>query len=544
MPSLALTPLLLVVLLFGGAKSLLLPGGVKPMLLIAQASSFHKSVHRISQLPNRHTAVAAVAHDASTEFAGSRALAHAVLLKVHKNGAFANLALNALLAKSGTSFSGGSFATELVYGVLRNRASLDHFLGQLTNLNRTDVSTLTALRIGAYELLHLETADYAAVNEAVSLVPSGPRRRFANAVLRSLSRRRASLIDPPSLWLRYSLPEWLLRQLRASLLRTDAELGAWAASQQETPKIGLRVNTLRARPEDVKEAFSARGLVLEGTPIHGAFHLAGGGGNVAKLPGFKEGNWTVQDVAAQLVGVLASPSRGQTVLELCAAPGGKSTHLAELMGDDGRVISVEVHAKKAQLVRDACSRLGIQSVAVHAADATDVQTLKALLASSALTQAKMDTCSGGEQDPPASSDTSLADIVVLDAPCSGMGTLRRNPEHRYQDDSRLAELTKLQDRLLDAGAACVRPGGSLVYSVCSPLAVEGCERVAAVLHRHPEFECPEVTHRELVIYAASSTLLGGTNRCIQSWTHRHGGCDSFFAARLVRREGTAPVPGG
>uniref|UniRef100_A0A7S4C120 NusB/RsmB/TIM44 domain-containing protein n=1 Tax=Chrysotila carterae TaxID=13221 RepID=A0A7S4C120_CHRCT len=269
MPSLALTPLLLVVLLFGGAKSLLLPGGVKPMLLIAQASSFHKSVHRISQLPNRHTAVAAVAHDASTEFAGSRALAHAVLLKVHKNGAFANLALNALLAKSGTSFSGGSFATELVYGVLRNRASLDHFLGQLTNLNRTDVSTLTALRIGAYELLHLETADYAAVNEAVSLVPSGPRRRFANAVLRSLSRRRASLIDPPSLWLRYSLPEWLLRQLRASLLRTDAELGAWAASQQETPKIGLRVNTLRARPEDVKEAFSARGLVLEGTPIHG-----------------------------------------------------------------------------------------------------------------------------------------------------------------------------------------------------------------------------------------------------------------------------------
>jgi len=130
--------------------------------------------------------------------------------------------------------------------------------------------------------------------------------------------------------------------------------------------------------------------------------------------------------------------------------------------------------------------------------------------------------------------------VLLDAPCSGMGTLRRNPEHRYQSDEHIPQLVALQGKLLDAAAACVRPGGSLTYSVCSPLAREGVDRVVAFLEAHPEFECPAIEKAELLPFASYCEALGGERRTLQTWTHLHPNCDSFFACRLQRRADTSP----
>jgi 16S rRNA (cytosine967-C5)-methyltransferase len=181
--------------------------------------------------------------------------------------------------------------------------------------------------------------------------------------------------------------------------------------------------------------------------------LLQGGGEVSVLPGFAEGWWSVQDPAAQMVGMLAAPAKGETVLELCAAPGGKTTHLAEMMAGEGTVIAVEVQERKLSLIRAACERLRLSCVAPRAADATDAAALLALLQ---------------EQGREA------ADSIVLDAPCSGFGTLRRNPEHRSQGASHLAGLQALQGRLLEAAATRLKPGGSLTYSVCTPLVGE-CE---------------------------------------------------------------------
>uniref|UniRef100_A0A7S0P4A9 SAM-dependent MTase RsmB/NOP-type domain-containing protein n=1 Tax=Calcidiscus leptoporus TaxID=127549 RepID=A0A7S0P4A9_9EUKA len=188
------------------------------------------------------------------------------------------------------------------------------------------------------------------------------------------------------------------------------------------------------------------------------------------------------------------------------------------MRDTGAVVAVELQQKKLRLIRANSERLRLASVAAHALDATNASALLALLAARAV------GCDASQG----------ADVVVLDAPCSGMGTLRRNPEHRYQDCSRLEQLTALQDRLLDAAAQCVRPGGALVYSVCSPLEREGGERVRAFLRRHPAFTCPPVHTTHLEPFAADDAALGGERRVVRSWTHRHRGCDSFFAARVIR----------
>mmetsp|Transcript_6245 Transcript_6245/g.16402 ORF Transcript_6245/g.16402 Transcript_6245/m.16402 type:complete len:198 (+) Transcript_6245:661-1254(+) len=188
------------------------------------------------------------------------------------------------------------------------------------------------------------------------------------------------------------------------------------------------------------------------------------------------------------------------------------------MGDRGTLVAVERHERKLKLIKQACERLQLSCVAAYAHDASDHTALQGFLA---------------EQG------AALAETVVLDAPCSGTGTLRRHPEHRYRSGDHVPQLVELQARLLEAAAECVAPGGSLTYSVCSPIAAEGVERIAAFLAAHPEFECPPITDAALLPYAAASDALGGDARVLQTWTHRHAQCDSFFACRLVRRASAA-----
>lgn len=461
-----------------------------------------------------------------------RAVAHSVLLRCARNGAFAERALTGALGKASLSSADTALATTLVYGVLREQRLLDFQLEQLTRVNRTDDACLTALRIGAFELTQLRTPDHAAVGEAVALARDPRRRGFLNGVLRNLARRRngegnetlqepEALLSPrEALAVRCSIPGWLLSNVAAALPggeAGEAALAAWASSCQQTPRLAVRVNLRRASVADVSAKLTEAGAQVEVMPQLPCTLLVSGGGEPRLLPGFAEGEWTVQDPGAQAVALLAAPPKGGVVLDLCAAPGGKTAHLAELMGDSGTVLSVDVHANKLGLIRDSCTRLGLQSVSARATDATDADALRALLIKAA--------------------ECERAEAVVVDAPCSGLGTLRRNPELRAKPqaefEAHARKLLALQTKLLDAAASRVAEGGSLTYSVCTPRPEECEEVVAAFLERHPQFSCPSIDDPQLLAFATDSAALGGERKCIRTWSHVHE-CDSHFAARMVR----------
>jgi len=449
----------------------------------------------------------------------TRVLAHAVLMRVLRDGAYADRALSHGLDRSGLDARNRGFVTDLVYGTLRHGLRLDYYLGCLVKrpLRKVPLPTLVALRLGAYQLLETRVPDHGAVGEAVELVRQhNPHQAgFANAILRELGRRRdaATLPDPAqemrdpleALAAQSAHPLWLVQLVEREI--GEVETRAWVAANNEVAPLYLRVNPCRATRDDVAQRLREAGVQVELGPLPLSLSTRAGGA-VTALPGFAEGHFTVQDAAAQLVGVLACPAAGSFVLDACAAPGGKATHLAELMCNHGQVLAVDVHPGKTRLIAAAAVRLGLASVVAGTADATSPEALRDLLRAH------------GRSD---------CDAVLVDAPCSGLGTVRRNPELRYRGPKIIEELCAMQDRLLETCAPLVRPGGHLTYAVCTITAAEGPLRVQAFLERHRDFGLDFPLGPELEPYRMPL----GNGACLRTWPHRHG-TDGFFAARLVR----------
>ena len=459
----------------------------------------------------------------------ARLVAHEVLVRVASEGAFADRALDALITRADLDDRDVRLATELVYGTLRHRRRLDFLLASLAEspLAKVPPATLAALRLGAYQLLELRVADHSAVNESVALVRHhhAYQAGFANAVLRSLARQRdaGTLADPrvgiaeplEALAVATSQPTWVLARVAEEFGIEEAT--AFATANNELPPLGLRVNLLRTTPDVIVNGLSEIGAQVEQVPGLPATLLVRNVGSPARLSQFVAGEVTVQDPAAQLVGYLAAPTPGTVVIDACAAPGGKATHLAELMDDRGLVLAADIHAGKLRLVRDAAARLGTSAVVTTTADAGDPDALRRALAAALIATGVRES-------------NSAPALVLVDAPCSGSGTLRRNPEVRDRPEASLHELTLLQDRLLDSTASLLLPGGILVYAVCSVTPEEGPERMRSFLGRHPEFVLTPSIDTRLAPYLSAL----GDGQVLRTWPHRHG-MDGFFAARLCRR---------
>jgi 16S rRNA (cytosine967-C5)-methyltransferase len=447
----------------------------------------------------------------------ARRIAHSVLVRVEKGGAFANRALDAAIAEAGRLDPRDvALATELVYGTLRRQIFIDHALSHFSNQKLPDLEheTRALLRLGAHQLLHLRMPERAAVHETVELakeIHNGRPVKYVNAVLRALARERRNILIPPEsvdpvgyLSLTESFPRWMVESLIA-WKGFDAAKALLASLNQQAP-FTVRANVLQGQRDDVVHELKAE-LGLDALPTRYSpvgLTLEEAKASAALLRP-AEGRWQAQDEAAQLIGFYASPKPGSTVLDACAAPGGKTCHLAELMQNRGVVHAIDVHTNKVREISDAAAKLGITIIEARPADATF-------------------------PFPFAPADG--YDLVLADVPCSAMGTIRRHPELKQRRTAEdIVRLAELQARILDNVAKYVKPGGVLVYSVCTFAREEGPAQVSAFLARHPEFvrvPPPEVSGVNW------SDLLDSEGDLVVDPAHH--GIDAFYAARLMRRE--------
>ena len=395
-------------------------------------------------------------------------------------GAYADGALERELGRTPLAPVDRGLATELAYGAIRQRRLLDAWLDQLGKVpaERQPPKLRWLLHIGLYQLLASDRVPpSAAVSTTVELAKRGGLARLApvaNGLLRAFLRRReagdtlpltpAQSADPAlSLGVRHSLPDWLTRELLQWLPPERAE--AFGSACNSPPSLDLRVNRLRSSPAAVQAALAGAGveaIAIEGLPA--GLTLKGRSGDLSRLPGFAEGFWCVQDRAAQRIAPLLDPQPGERILDACAAPGGKSTHLAELMGDQGLVLALDRGEARLRRVSRNAERLGLGSIAVQHGDAT------------ALVQQQPDL-------------RASFDRILVDAPCSGLGTLARHADARWRiDPSSIDELVLLQRQLLDGLLPLLKPHGRLVYATCTVHPRENGQLIDAVLADHPELQ--------------------------------------------------------
>ena len=401
----------------------------------------------------------------------ARDVARRVLDRVDKDGAWATLTLDGELARSGLDERDRRLVSELVYGVLRNRTRIDRALAAHADLSRPPPKVRTALRVAAYQLLFLDRVPaYAAVDDAVAAarVLGGQKLAgFCNAVLRKVNSVREPALPEAGLErleIEHSLPRWILDELAATIAGTDLELAALAAAFNQAAPITARVNRLRTTREAVAEHLQAAGVTAAPVELAPMALRLDGIGDPSRSPSFIAGNWTVQDPGAQLVGHLASPRAGQRILDACAGVGGKSTHLAELSDDAATIDAADQSQTKLGLLAHTAQRLGITSIRRHTCDLLD----------------------------PAAPLADAYDLIVLDAPCSGLGVLRRHPDAKWRlPPETVPRLAALQAKLLDAVVKRLAPGGALVYAVCTFTRAEGPQQIAALVARHPQLRLVE-----------------------------------------------------
>lgn len=434
--------------------------------------------------------------------------------RVDGEGAYVSLALDGELERSRLGPEDRALATEIAYGVVRHRTRLGRALAVHAprGLDRLSPAVRIALEAAAYQLLFLDRVPaYAVVDDAVGAIRrvAGPRvAGFANHVLRAVaSAGEPAAPDrsdmPARLAAICSMPAWLVDQLTDSLAEDEWEEGAVALTAQ-APLWG-RIDRSRIDPAELARVLAGEraGASAEESRLCADAVRITRIGNPDSSRSFKDGLWTVQDLGAQVVARMVGARPGQRILDACAGVGGKSTHLAQITGDRATIDAADQSARKLELLTGTARRLGLSSIRP-----IEVDLLQP----------------GPELDGP-------YDAILLDAPCSGLGVLRRHPELKWRSSpAQVAELAALQRRLLAALWPRLRPGGVLVYSVCTFTDAEGPAQIHDLLAAHHELEHVPPEPDPAVDWGAIET--GGHQ--VRTWPHRHD-ADAFFAARLRRR---------
>ena len=452
---------------------------------------------------------------AETAVAPARACAHRVLRRVFEDGAYAEKALQSESAS--LDARDRALAMRLAYGAIQRAGTSDFLIGRLAGRpsSRIDAPLLASLRLGLYELLYLDgSPDYAVVADAVELAKAPGQRGhgLVNAVLRRAAREgREALLGPLSddtprhAAVAHSHPEWIARLWWEAL--GPGEARALMARDNEPAELALRVNTLVAEPGELAGRL---GVATRPDPLLGEALIVEGPFDVHGSELWREGAFTAQSRGAMLVARTLDPQPGHAVLDLCAAPGGKSTHLAALMGGQGSVVAVEASRARARTLEQTVRRMRARSIRVEVGDARLPRT--------------------GES----------YDRVLVDPPCSGLGTLQARPDLRWRASlAAIEQMRADQFRILDCGAQVLRPGGVLVYSTCTISPTENERLIADFLDARPEFqlddlaaEMPDLTLPEPRGGRPAALPDGGS--ALMTLPHRDNTA-GFFIARIRRR---------
>jgi 16S rRNA (cytosine967-C5)-methyltransferase len=451
--------------------------------------------------PHAAATISSVPARTAAHVSPARRVAAAVLRRVEQAGAYADRALAAEATRAGLDSRERGFATQLAYGAVQRRRTLDHVIAACAGrpVERLDAPVRDALRLGVLQLLFLDgVAPHAAVDQSVELAKAagGPGFKLVNAVLRRAGRDGPALLaalgdaTPADAAVRHSVPDWIAELWWDSLGAEEAR--ALLATVNEPAESALRVNALVADPDAVRAELAERGVetrpapdplaaaaaIPEGLVVASAF-------DPSSDPLWEAGALVAQSRAAMSAARLLDPQPGMRVLDLCAAPGGKATHLAALVGPDGEVVAVERNPRRADALGRTVARLRAERIVrVEIADAA------------------------------APRSDGRFDAVLVDPPCSGLGTLQGRPDLRWRArPEAIDELVALQLRILGAGAAALKPGGALAYATCTICPRENERVVEAFLASHAHF----------ALDAPARQLL----------PHRDG-TDGFFLARLRR----------
>lgn len=452
-----------------------------------------------------------------TSASNSRQLAFLALRAVHR-GAYADVALDRVLQSSELTTLDRRLVTELVYGSIRRQRTLNALIDQFANKPHQPSDLRLILQLGFYQLRYLtHIPPAAAVNTTVDLAKQNGFSGLAgvvNGILRQYDRAaHPQTPSPPSdplhlpadpiarLATLHSFPDWIVRVWFDEFGAETAELCEWF---NRPPQIDLRINPLRCTLEQVEAAMQAVDIAVSRVPgCPQALRLPTGVGSIQALPGFAEGWWTVQDSSAQLVSHVLDPQPGEVVIDACAAPGGKTTHIAELMHDQGMIWACDRHASRLKKLKQNCDRLQLKSIQL---------------------------CTGDSRQLP--QFVEKADRVLVDAPCSGLGTLHRHADARWrQTPDSVRELAELQKELLTQAATWVKPGGVLVYATCTLHPLENEAIVQQFLSRHPNWQISSSDRFANALDAQTLDRFATEAGWFKVLPHRHQ-MDGFFLVRF------------
>lgn len=396
----------------------------------------------------------------------ARELACAALQRVAEGG-YSQLVLDGLLEGSGLSKEDRAFCSALFYGVLDRSVTIDHIIKKVSGKPAKKLlpSVLLPIRIGVYQLLYMDKVPaFAAINESVELVKQSDGRAaagFANAVLRNAAE--FDLSDLPSgnsefdLSVRYSCTPWIVHRLCADLGAEQCENTLQYFLQQ--PKIYARVNLTRTTAEGLADNINSQLGRVAAEVVSDNCVLLSGAGDIELLDAYQDGLFHIQDLSSQRCAQCVDAAPDMRVLDLCAAPGGKTFTMAECMGNSGSVVACDLHSHRVGLIKDGAARLGLDIIEAIVNDATIFN-----------------------------SSLGTFDRVLCDVPCSGLGIIGRKPDIKLKKEADIAELPQIQRKILDTAARYVAVDGTVTYSTCTLLRAENNDVFDEFLSNHPEFE--------------------------------------------------------
>lgn len=440
----------------------------------------------------------------------AREVAFDVLRKVFVEDAYSNLALDHAQKENNLNKLDSAFCTALVYGVLERLLTIDYIIRKLSSVpfRKIETSTLIILRMGVYQILYMDKVpDSAAVNECVNLAKKKKLFKssgFINGLLRSFIRSENKLILPPEsdrvkhLSVKYSCPEYLV-SLWLGTYGEDVTIEI-LSSLAGRPPLTVKVNTLLTDAETLIENLQDEGVEAQIFPLCKDMLTLKNTGAVDNLKSYDLGEFFVQDGASSLCAALSGAQKGDTVFDVCSAPGGKSFSMAIAMENKGQIKAFDLHPHKIRLIEAGAKRLGISIINASIRDAAKDEKL-----------------------------TDTADVVLCDVPCSGFGILRRKPEIRYNKAEDYMNLPPLQLQILENSAKLVKEGGTLIYSTCTLNPAENGEVLDKFLANHPEFlpkviNLPDTVKRKINEPSHMITLIPTAE-----------GSDGFFVATMERR---------